>query len=637
MSETAERRPRAGAVAAVIGAGALIGLYLAGRAGVHHIGVDGLADTVLAAVRAGAAAGLLFGLCGFPLTRRLLPRDLREQEALWVLPVGACAAGLALTLLGFAGSPFRLSLGLVLIAGGVATVLSLRRQPPSFRAPRADLVLPVAVAALLAAVALVPFFLAGFPTATGVGSDSHMAAGTAEFLRHHHPLAEGPDGPVDQMPVLWRSKHPIYYALSGVAELSGLETWEALAPVAVLVLSLTAVGWFLLASRLLSAPLYTAVAAMAIAGLDRMVLHTGTHIYFNQTWGYFTLPFALILAWWVATRPSRGTVAALLLFLAVGAFAYPLALPIPVLALAVFVALGSRERLGWVRRLWQGPRSLLWIVPVGVLLAVPALGVAEKAVSAAGVVTGASSLRPWAGDLTYFVPAHQFLALPSPTLWWLFAAVMAGLAVWLLRDLPRPLAVGLGAVLVVFFAAGAFFRQREFGQYFEFKALAFVAPLLLVIACSAAGRLRTVGPLVVVVFVGSAALAAQPEVARAGKSLSADQVELRRWMAELPPNASVRLDVRPGAQLWTAYMMSARRLCSLRPIVGTQYPHVPYSRKADYVVVERKVLPAFGGRALDSVGPPLRRNGEFVLYRVRPNVPGPDRCSRRMVQTVTSA
>ncbi len=277
------------------------------------------------------------------------------------------------------------------------------------------------------------------------------------------------------------------------------------------------------------------------------------------------------------------------------------------------------------------------MVPLGVLLAVPVLGVAEKVVSAVGVVTGASSLRPWAGDLTYFVPAHQFLALPSPTLWWLFAAVMAGLAVWLLRDLPRPLAYGLGAVLVVFLGAGAFFRQREFGQYFEFKALAFAAPLLLVIACSAAGRLKKVGPLLLAVFVGSATLAAQPEVARAGKSLSADQVELREWVSELPRDASVRLDVRPGAQLWTAYMMSARRLCSIRPITGTQYPHVPLSRKADYVLAERKVLPTFGGRALDSVGRPLRQNGEFVLYRMRPGVPGPDRCSRRMVQTVTSA
>ena len=34
-------------------------------------------------------------------------------------------------------------------------------------------------------------------------------------------------------------------------------------------------------------------------------------------------------------------------------------------------------------------------------------------------------------------------------------------------------------------------------------------------------------------------------------------------------------------------------------------------------------------------GPPLRQNDHFTLYRLRPTLPGPDRCSRRMVQTVT--
>ena len=59
--------------------------------------------------------------------------------------------------------------------------------------------------------------------------------------------------------------------------------------------------------------------------------------------------------------------------------------------------------------------------------------------------------------------------------WWLALAAMVVLAVWLLARLPRPLAAGLGVVIAAFLLAGLWFRQRDFGQYFEFKALAFSA------------------------------------------------------------------------------------------------------------------------------------------------------------------
>ena len=49
---------------------------------------------------------LLFGACGFGVTRLLLPASLRRHELLWALPTGACVAGLALMVLGFAAVPF---------------------------------------------------------------------------------------------------------------------------------------------------------------------------------------------------------------------------------------------------------------------------------------------------------------------------------------------------------------------------------------------------------------------------------------------------------------------------------------------------------------------------------------------------
>jgi hypothetical protein len=51
---------------------------------------------------------------------------------------------------------------------------------------------------------------------------------------------------------------------------------------------------------------------------------------------------------------------------------------------------------------------------------------------------------------------------------------------------------------------------------------------------------------------------------------------------------------------------------------------VPVSRKADYIVAATTY-----GRPADALGPPLRTNIDYRLYRERPGVPGIDRCSER--------
>jgi hypothetical protein len=630
----------------------VLALSLPADAGVHTIAAGALVDTVWAATRAVAASLLLFCLSGYALVRFLLPEALRPHAALWVAPVGACSSGIALTVLGFVHVPFAVSLVLVLAGGAGSSVWALRhRGGGSARFDARELGLPAYVATLLACVALIPYFVAGFPTVTGLGSDAHMATGTAEFLRHNPPTAVNPDEPVDQVPLLWRSKQAIYYDLGGAASLSGLETWEALAPVAALMLALAAVGIFLLARGPLGAGPVVATAAMAAAGLDRMVLHTGLNPYFNQTWGYFTLPFAIVLAWtWVRER-SSGSAGLLLLFLLLGAFAYPLALPIPLFALAVFLVVDVRERrqrgeptgLPDPRRLYRGRRSLLWLLPLGFLLAVPLLGVAEKSRDAAKVVFDPNlSLQAWGGDLPGFVPAHQFFALPSHTLWWLALALMGVLAAWCLLHLPRPLGLGLGAVLVAFLLAGAYFRRREFGWYFEFKTLAFVAPLLVTCAAVGAsrlrlpGRLRLVGPLLLALLLVSAQASGRQEVTGTATQLTRGIVELREWDRELPRNASVRLDIKPPEQLWAAYMLSRHRVCSQSPLLGTAYPRVEYSQKADYLLYQRKLYQAIGP-PVDASGPPLRSNSLYLLYRARRDLGGRDRCSRRMVQSVSTA
>jgi len=61
------------------------------------------------------------------------------------------------------------------------------------------------------------------------------------------------------------------------------------------------------------------VAAMGLAALDREALHTVLNPYFNQTWGFFALPFTVVLGWWVVQpdigrRARQGTALLLAMF-----------------------------------------------------------------------------------------------------------------------------------------------------------------------------------------------------------------------------------------------------------------------------------------------------------------------------------
>lgn len=608
-------------------------LAVAFKYGVHKS--DGLGTTIWAMVRVWAAAAVLFGVCGFGIVRLFLPDALRAHEALWVLPVGACAATLALTALGYAFVPFWLALPLVLAGGAALSVHAARARGEGLRVS-GESGWALYLMAILVCVAMIPFLAAGFATVTGSGSDAHLAAGTGELLRHASPTGEHIPAPVDRMPVLWRSKPPIYYGLGAVATLSFLETWQALTPLITLMFGLAALGFFLLVRDLLGAGAGAALAAMGITALDRMVLHTASVPYYNQTWGYFTLPFTLILGWYAIRERSRPAAGLLALFLILGALAYPLALPIPVLALAVFLVLELRREGSGLTIPRPTRRSLLWILPAGLLLLIPLLGVLEKSITAAQVVLPGESLRNWGGDVFGFFPANQFFALPYEWLLWPGVAALLALAALALARLPRPLAIGLGTVVATFLAIALYFRQRDYGWYFEFKTLAFIAPVVLALACAGTERLRRGGAVALALLAVAAALSGRQEVNATGYALDRDIIALSDWADELPPDASVRLDIPPPEQLWGAYMLAERRVCSLYPLLGTNYPRVEYSRDADYVLTSPFVEYRLGGRPPDTRGAPIRQNARYRLYRARTNIPGPDRCSRRTVESVTN-
>ena len=153
--------------------------------------------------------------------------------------------------------------------------------------------------------------------------------------------------------------------------------------VAAILLALAGVGFFLLARDGLRRAGRRRAAAMAVAVLDRRVFHLALHPYYNQLWGMLTLPFTIVAAYLLRARRRRGARSGCSLAFGVGR---RVRLP----ADAAVPAAGRRRRLVAARRqraarrggraarpapLWRGKRSLLWIVPVTLLLVVPIIGV----------------------------------------------------------------------------------------------------------------------------------------------------------------------------------------------------------------------------------------------------------------------
>lgn len=601
-------------------------------------------DAIYPLLRVSLAAAGLAAVAGYGVVRLALAPALRRHELVWVLPVGACVAAVELTLLGFAFVPLDVSLGVV-AAGGLATAaVAIRRRDHAVlpRSPGAT-VWPLYVAALLAAFVLIPLYHGGYPTVIGDGSDAHLAAGTAAFLQNHEPLTRAADAPVNKVPVVWRSKTPIYYALAGVASIAGVPTWEALSPMMAVVLALSLLGFFLAARELLGSNMLGALASMGLVGLDRMVVHTTVHPYYNQLWGFMTMAPALVLAWRLiddrGRAPTRGTAALLVLFLAVGAFAYPLALPIPVVGLVVFYWVARRRRretdepmpplLGPLRRRAEGrPPALRWLL--GLLLVVPVVGVAEKLSTGFAVaVDPTRSLYGWGGDVDLYFPTEQFISIESSRLLWIAGPLLAVGIILALRRAPRPVGWGLLAVLLLGAFGSWWFHQRVFGQYFDFKLLAYVGPLAVMAAAVGASRVPVVGWLAMLAFGITAFRGADTELAHTGNQLPPDVRAVSRVVDIVGPGQSVRLDIDPPLQIWVAYFLYQEPLCSQRPLFGTSYPHVAVSRKARYILADHLTF-----RPFDADGPPIATVGQFQLYRQRADVPGRDRCSQTRVQTI---
>ena len=633
-------RPGLPAAAVICAAG--LGVVVIGwDAGVEEPGV--IPDVV----RGGAALLALIVAAGYAPARLLVPRDMYVHFPLLVPLVGAVIAGLALSALGFLAVPLPVSLAIVLVAGLTAGVLVRVRLGPARPSPAdlaaaggrsLSLAAPACVAFLLAATLLTPVLRDQALGVPGMNPDAMLGAGMAELLRETGPLGVRPELPVDRVPYVWNSKYPIYYVLAGAAELSGLSVVGIWAAAGGLLAGLTALGFYLLARYTFHAGPFAALLAMGFVAADRVLAHLALHPYHNQLWGTLTLGPMLLFGLRFVDDPNRRDGVLCALFLAVGLLAYPLMVLFPAVAFGAAWLLARHERRGLalLRPRLPRRRRAVWI-GAGVL-ALPAVlallvGTLQKMVGATELLLGGGPL--WRGDLTSF--RQEWLVGPEGVVGVLGAVAILLLAALGLRRAPRTTAVALGATATVALIAAGYFRLRTTGEYFHFKIVAFLLPLLLVAAAcwladhagssggQAIRRIAAAGATVLLAGVLFAGL--RSEVRHNGLQADRATFELRDAAAEiLPPGASVRLDVDGGRQLWAGYVLADHPITSTAPIINTSYPYPPQGRRADFIVAERRLIPR--GPWPDASGAPLFENDVFRLYRMRSDAPGRDVASQ---------
>lgn len=578
------------------------------------------AKTVLAGV-------VLFGVCGHGAARLLLPAEWEEHLLLFTLPVGAACSTLALTLLGLAHVPFTTALGIVLAAGALLTLgVAWRRpeRPGGGARPLTGVLAPLAVAGVVGVMGVLPAMRAGFPTVQGENGDAILAVGTADFLSHAPPTAVRPELGLDRVPILWRSKLPIYYGLAGVAALAGQDEIAAFSGLGGLMLGLFGLGVYLLARCALRAPPAVALLALLLVPLSRSVVHVAIHTYYNQLWALFALPFVLLAGWRFVTRPDGRSAALLALFAALALFTYPLLLPFP----ALFLAVLAWQRREQARRWGRSVRLPRWAWVVAAVVAIPVVlvlvrGVAEKVVPGIGALLPWGSLEGWGGGTVLpYLPFGMFFGVDTAATWLQVLALLALLTgvVAALRHAERELAVALGVLLALALLAGLYVRLRSNGELFWFKDLSFAGPLLLALGvvglASLPGRAPRAAGLAVLALVGVALFdGARREVSETYELGSRNVLDIRDWGRAIPAERTIRIDVRQGAwQLWSWYLLPQHRVSASSPLYGF-FPHPPRGLHGDYALVRTADQPP----PIDAVGPPVFHNTEFALYRIRPN------------------
>ena len=626
-------------VALLIGAAAFV--YLQARStGVQ--GPSALTGIAKDVGKTGLACLALTVPCGYGPARLLLPAAARPHLLLYVLPIGAATSTLALTVLGVAHVPLRVSLPVVLAAGAALSLFAVLRgrrrgEPSPHRGTPwlLGLIVPLGIAFTVGVLAMLPALRAGFATVQGQNGDAILAVGTADFLSHAPPTAVEPDLALDRVPIQWRSKLPIYYGLAGVARIAGQDEVAAFSTVGAFVLGMFALGVFLFALHALRAPPLVALLAAFLVPATRIVVYVSIHTYYNQLWALFALPWALLFGWWFLRDPGGRSAVLAGLLLALALFTYPLLLPFPAVFLGVIAWRERARARGWVRSLalprWAWAGAVLVAIPV---VAVLFRGVFEKVVPAISALVPGGDLSGWAGgDVLPYLPVGRFVGIEAGPLALqiaLVVAVVAAAALGLARS-PRDAAAGLAVLLAGAVVTGLYLRLRGQGELFWFKDLAFAGPLVVLLAVvglasllRARPALRAAGALALAALAVGVYAGARTEVHATYELGSLDVLEIRDWGRAIPADRTIRIDVGPSSwQLWSWYLLPTHRVSVLSPLAGF-FPHPPVSFAADYALEQKPAVPP------DAAGPPVFQNGAYAIYRLD-TVAGPDLSSKALI------
>jgi hypothetical protein len=629
-----------------------------------HTGVVGVA-AVPAVVRTAVVGIAFFALCGYPVACALVRDDLKAHRAVLVLPLGATVVCLALAVLGLLHVPLAVSLAAVIAVAAIANVRELRQRgrrsagaadAGAARAARAAwivrIALPITLAGVVALISLLPSFRSGYASVPGQNGDAILVVGTAELLEHAPPTATRTNTPIPSIPLEWRSKYPIYYALAGISTLAGQDPIVAFPTVSAIVLALAALGFFLFARYLLRAPPWLALLAVFVLPLDRIVMYVTIHPYYNELWGQFTLPYMLLFGWRYLNAPSRRGAILFALFAVLCLLAYPLVLPFPaVFLIATALVVWRRrhaegQRVRWISGLElprPGPRSWLWIPIIAIAIPVVAVlgrGFVEKTWTALQVILPGSSLAGWSGSALPFLPFPEFVGMPgSAVVDFVGLAVVCLLAAVGVSRLRSEVRWPVGAMVLLTALIGVYFRARTDGQLFFFKDLAFVGPYVLMLALVSLAWLAT-SRAWRRAAVGLAGIAAALIVIPAGAGREVDVtfpqankyvMQIRTWNRELPNGSSVLVDIYPsGWQLWASYMLVNHPLSTPDPLDGI-FPHPPIGDKAEFLIAMRiKPPPKWA-----VVGKPILSNAQFEVWRENPKLKYPNVSTRPLIYDLT--
>ncbi len=162
---------------------AAVGLILALGAGVAGV------SAVPAVLRTALVGVVLFAPSGYAAARTLVGGGLSVHRVLLCLPLGATISSLALAVLGLLHVPLKVSLAIVILAAALTAALSVARgtrggasEGSTRESALTRIALPFALAAIVAAISLIPIFRSGFATVPGQNGDAILVVGSAVLL-----------------------------------------------------------------------------------------------------------------------------------------------------------------------------------------------------------------------------------------------------------------------------------------------------------------------------------------------------------------------------------------------------------------------------------------------------------------------